>query len=487
MSHDPPPSRNSITGRPALTAGNPPGASTVSAEQPTSRGRLAIIADHFPDRERRAQIFQIALPIIGGMASQNVLNLVDAAMVGSLGDVALAATGMGSFANFMSIAVILGLATGVQAMASRRLGEGRHTETAIPLNGGLLLALLIGLPLSILLMSLSDEIFRFLNDDPAVVTEGAGYLQVRLAAMVGVGMNFSFRGYWSAVKLSRLYLTTLLIMHSVNIFLNWVLIYGNLGAPAMGVMGAGLATTLSIYLGTAIYFTMALVHAREAGFLKRIPRDQSLASLLRISLPASIQQLLFATGMVALFWIVGQVGTPELAALHVLMTLSLVAILPALGLGLAGASLVGHALGRGDKADAARWGWNVALLSVVLSLAAGLPALVFHQPILGLFLAEPDTLALATFPLLLSAALIWVDAAGMTLANAHLGAGDSKRVMLISIGCQWLLFLPLAWLVGPGLGHGLLAVWCLQIGYRLLQALLFLRSWQEGSWARSRA
>lgn len=447
----------------------------------TSAGRP--LGWYWPGRERRSQIWEIALPIMGGMASQNVLNLVDAAMVGSLGDAALAASGIGSFANFMSIAVILGLATGVQAMAARRLGEGKVDETAVPLNGGLLLALLLGIPLSLILIYFTPEIFGVLNDDPEVVALGVGYLQVRLAAMVGVGMNFSFRGYLSAVKLSRFYMQTLLIMHTVNVFLNWVLIYGNLGAPKLGVMGAGLATTISIYLGTTIYFIIALRKSRDAGFFARIPGMDSLKTIMRVSLPSSVQQLFFATGMVTLFWIVGQIGTPELAATNVLMTLTLVAILPAIGLGIAGASLVGHALGREDAEDAARWGWNVAALAGLVGLGIGIPAIAFHAPLLGVFLKDPATLAIAVTPLLVTAALISLDAAGMTLFNAHLGAGDSKRVMVISLSCQWLLFLPVAYVVGPVLGGSLLAVWTLNVGYRLLQAGLFARSWRRGRWA----
>jgi len=252
---------------------------------------------YLPDRARLGQILHIALPIMGGMASQNILNLIDTAMVGTLGDASLAAAGMGSFANFMAIAVILGLSTGVQAMASRRVGEGRDSETAIPLDGGLLLALVIGLPLSLLLMAWAPEIFAFLNDDPEVVVLGADYLEIRLLAMVGVGMNFSFRGYWSAVRMTRLYMGTLVTMHVVNVFLNWVLIFGNLGAPALGVYGAGLATTISIYLGTAIYFVLGFVHSRQAGFMHGIPGRETLLTMIRIAVPSSIQQFLFAGGV----------------------------------------------------------------------------------------------------------------------------------------------------------------------------------------------
>src|SRR5690606_31384999 len=104
----------------------------------------------FPPQPRRGRILALALPIIGGMVSQNLLNLVDTAFVSGLGDAALAAVGQGSFATFMSLAFITGLSPGVQAMAARRKGEGAHTETAVPLNGGLVMALGFGVPIAAL-------------------------------------------------------------------------------------------------------------------------------------------------------------------------------------------------------------------------------------------------------------------------------------------------------------------------------------------------
>lgn len=97
--------------------------------------------------DRRRTILTLALPIIGGMTSQNIMNLVDTAMVGSLGANALAAVGIAGFANFMCFSIILGLSTAVQATAARRKGEGNEAIMAGPLNGGLLLAVAIGLPL----------------------------------------------------------------------------------------------------------------------------------------------------------------------------------------------------------------------------------------------------------------------------------------------------------------------------------------------------
>lgn len=440
----------------------------------------------FPDRERRSRIWAIAVPIMGGMMSQNVLNLVDIGMVGRLGDSALAATGIGSFANYLAIAFIIGLSAGVQALAARRLGEGRTAETAVPLNGGLILSLIIGLPLCLVLVLATPFAFGLLTDDPAVRELGIPYLQARVLSMVAVGMNFSFRGYWSAIHMTGVYLRTLLIMHAINIFLHWVLIFGNLGAPALGVFGAGLSTTISLYIGTVLYFLFALRHAQDKGFLHGLPSRQTLWRQFRLSLPSSLQQFFFAAGLVALMWIVSRIGTGEVAAINVLMTFHITAILPAFGIALAAATLVGNALGRGDADDAARWGWNCAALTFTYGIVLSLLLIPLAEPILGVFLTNPETRQLAHLPMVLWALMISFDTAGMVLMNALIGAGDTRRSMWISVTWQWFFFLPLAFLVGPVLGLGLLGVWLVNGLYRVGQAVNCIQQWSTRKWAEIR-
>jgi Na+-driven multidrug efflux pump len=261
-----------------------------------------------------------------------------------------------------------------------------------------------------------------------------------------------------------------------------VFIFGNLGAPALGATGAGLSTTLAIYTGAATYFLLAVKHSRSSGFLHGIPSRETMLTMIRISLPASVQQLAFAAGMVVLFWIVGQVGTSSLAAANVLITLTLVGILPALGYGLACASLVGHALGRGEPEDARCWGWNVAILAAITGLFLGAPAVFFPDALLGVFIHESSTLELARVPLQLVGALMWTEGVGMVLLNAHLGAGDTKRIMFVTVCLQWMLFLPVAYLVGPVLGYGLLAIWIANGIYRVSQTVVSAVLWERGAW-----
>jgi len=434
------------------------------------------------DRDRIRTILVLALPIIGGMASQNVLNLVDTAMVGFLGAPSLAAVGMGSFANFMAVAFIMGLSAGVQAIAARRVGEGRRDETASGLNSGLLIALLVAVPWSLLLFIFADRLFPFLVDDPEVVALGVPYFRARLVGMVAIGMNFAFRGFWNGIGQSRRYLQTLVIMHACNIVLNWILIFGHFGFPALGSTGAGIGTTISTFLGTAIYVLLALRHGRGTGFLRRMADRKTMASMLRLSIPAGTQSFFFATGMTVFFWIIGRIGTAELAASNVLVQLLLVAILPGVGFGLAAASLVGQALGRGDREDAVTWGWDVSRLAMIVVGIGALIGLAAPDLLLKIFLHEEHTIELARFPLRLLGATMAVETLGSVLMNALLGAGASKTVMMVSISLQWGVFLPVAFVVGPVMGFGMSAVWGAQVGYRCLQGLIFVTIWRSRRW-----
>lgn len=407
-------------------------------------------------------------------------------MVGTLGNAALAAVGVGGFVVFMCQAFILGVSTGVQAIASRRKGEGRTSEMAVALNAGLVLVLLVSPFITLLVLDLIPAVYPFLNSDPEVIQQGIPYIQVRILAVVFVGMNFAFRGYWSAVDLTRLYMKTLVIMHVMNVVLNYMLIFGNFGAPALGVTGAAIATSLATAAGTVIYTILALRQAREHGFLKGLPAVEEFKTLIRLSTPSGIQQTFFASGFVALYWIIGKVGTPELAAANVLINITLVAILPCLGFGIAAATLVGQALGRKDVDDAEQWGWDVAQIALIVILLLGIPMWLTPELLLSGFIHDPYTLNIARAPMRLVGLLIAVDALGLVLMHSLLGAGDAKRVMLVSIIAQWGLFLPIAYLTGPVLGYGLLPLWVLQGAYRVVQASVFVKFWRQREWASIR-
>jgi len=437
----------------------------------------------FLEKTRLKTILVLAVPIMLGMVSQNVLNLVDTAFVGRAGPEALAAVGLGGFANFLFVAFLQGMGVGVQAIAARRMGEGRKGELASGLNASLVIAVAIGVPALLVGWWLADDIFQLLNHDPKVVGIGADYLGARFLAIPAVAANFAFRGYWNGTNRSTCYLVTLLLMHAVNIVLDYGLIFGRLGLPELGAAGAGYATSIAIWVGTGIYVGMALSRSRAEGFLKRAGLTEALKRVVRLSLPSSFQQTFFAAGFVMFFTIAGKIGTDALAASSVLINLLLVCILPGLGLGLAGASLVGQALGRKNPEDARRWGLEVAVIGAVVMGVMGLVLALLPRLWLGVFIVDsPQTLELAVVPLQLLGFAMVLDGVGVVLLNVLAGAGDTMAALIMNVVAQWVLFLPLAWFLAVHLGWGMNALWAGMIGYRLLLGLMVWVRFRSGRW-----
>ncbi|PXX95352.1 MATE family efflux transporter [Halomonas sp. LBP4] len=435
-----------------------------------------------PETTRRQTILHLALPIIAGMLSQSLLNLVDAALVGSLGEVPLAGVGIGGYAMFLITAVVFGLSSGVQAQTARRHGEEDWGQRAMALNAGLLIALTVAGPLALLCLWQAPRLLALINQDPAVNAVAVAYFRWRVVSLVPVAMIFCFRGYWNGIQQTGIYLRIILFMHLVNVIASIGLIFGLFGLPAMGAAGAGAGTSLSLFVGLAIWALLSTRHATTSGFLAGLPQRLTMLTTLRLATPHSFQQLWFAAGYAVLFWMLGRIDTGSVAVGHVLVNLSLLLILPGVGLGMAAMSLVGQALGRQAHRDAHRWGWEVVHLAWPCLAALALPMALFPDAVLGLFLHDPALIALGRVPLQLTAAMIVLDAAALVLAQALLGAGANRMVMTATLTMQWLVFLPLAWWVGVVLDHGLLGIWWVQLGYRCLNSAWFAVIWQRRRW-----
>src|SRR5690606_8181847 len=151
----------------------------------TSEGKIRRVS-LVPPLDRFRTIVMLGLPIMGGMLSQSLLNLVDAAMVGSLGQAALAGVGLGGYVNFMAIALVMGLGVVVQASAAGRRGHGLVHHSAGRLNDGRLIAALIVLPRSLLCWFSAGVVLAQLRDEPEVTAMGADYFRWRALAIIAV-------------------------------------------------------------------------------------------------------------------------------------------------------------------------------------------------------------------------------------------------------------------------------------------------------------
>jgi len=178
----------------------------------------------------------------------------------------------------------------------------------------------------------------------------------------------------------------------------------------------------------------------------------------------------------------GLIGVLEMAAANVLLRLRNLLLLPAFSLGAATTTLVGQALGGREPEEAARWGWACAWIGLAFIALISAPLILAPRWSLGFFLTDSAAVELAAVPLQLHAAASAFFGMGIILINAVMGAGDSRRAMVLSLALQWLLALPSVYLFGPGLGYGLLGVSLAQLGFGLVLPVAFGVMWSKGRW-----
>lgn len=432
--------------------------------------------------DRLQRILLLSLPIIGGMISQNLLNIVDVAMVGYLGPSALAAVGTGSFAAFVSSAMVLGLSSGVQALASRRVGEKKLVQAGISLYAGVIIAFLFGSLLTLAVYPYIPAIFPYLNSDPEVSELGSSYWQIRALATVFMGVNYAFRGYFNGISQPKYYMLSLVAIHLLNIVLNYLLIFGHLGFDAMGTDGAAWASTISVAAGALLYFLLGFFKFESLKLFRIRPALSELISVFKLTIPSGFQQLLIAIGMVSLFWMAGRIGVSETAALNILINILMLCILPGFAFGMAATTLVGVSLGERDKARAKQWAYDVAKVGGGMTLILGLLIAFNAESILLLFTNDRATIDAACLPLQVTGVLIFVDVVGVILMNALLGSGDVNVVLKTSMLAQWGIFFPLGAIAVLFFEPSLLVVWLLFSFSRLGQGIIYLLHWHRGQW-----
>ena len=249
------------------------------------------------DKNRYLSVLTIGLPIIGGMLSQNILNLIDTAMVGQLGNAALAGAGLGGFIFFMATAFLQGLSTGVQTISARRVGEGKKEEALDILNHGIYIAFTLGVPLTILLYIFTEDLFPLFNNSQEVIEQGVLYLKTRMTSVFAIALMFCFRGYWSAIKETRFYFYTIVFTHIINIILNYLLIFGNFGFPKLGSKGAGIASATASILGVGLYFIIGYLKLDRNKFMNFKINKAQILNIMNLSFPSAIQPFSFATGL----------------------------------------------------------------------------------------------------------------------------------------------------------------------------------------------
>ena len=454
------------------------------------------------------RVLTLAFPIILGNLSRVLMNVVDVAMVGRLGAKSLAAVGLGAVLIWTILSIGVAFRTGVQTVTARRYGQKRFSDCGLALNSGLALASIVGVIFSMMGYKMAGVAIRFLIDDPDVIPLAIVYTQWSFVGAACITIGYAFQGFYNGVERTRIHMEVTIVSNLLNIYLDAGLIFGNarltemlasspvgdisflsvlwspFDFPALGVEGAAIAT-----LCAAVWM---IIHYTLRGFTQEFRTNygtykggfnrETLKKEVEVAAPQGFQEVGVMVVYVLFFKIIGMIGTVEVAATEVVFTLAMASFLPAVGFGVACATLVGKALGEEDPERAAVSMLESVRWSVIFMGTMGILFLLFPRPILLIFTNDGEVIEMGLVALRILGVVQFFDAVGMTLWFALSGAGNTLFPAIIDLSLSWGIFLPGSYLLGIVFGYGLIGPWLAFAIYLFLYAICITWKTLKGDW-----
>jgi len=438
-----------------------------------------------PRRRLLATISGLATPVVLGQLAQVLMGLVDTIIVGRLGEASLASVAV---ATLMFSAVAMSTkATDVAALTftARRVGQRRDTEVGAVLATSVTVSLAAGALLMLVGLFFPEAMMRLVTRDPEVISLGSGYIVYRYVGILPLLFYFQVKGVFDGIGWTRIGMGIGIGMNLANVVLNWMLIFGHWGAPAMGVRGAALASTLSAVLAAlaALGFVLWPGIRRRFRFLCRTNfRPELVRPFLAIAWPPALQTLGIVVGLLIFNFILGLISVLAVAAANVVLRIASLSFMPGIGVGAAVQTLVGQSLGRRDPRGARRTTWFGVGVSVVFMGIFGVLFLAIPGSLMRVF-TDSEDLVRAGAPILRLMGLVQiVDAVGLTLSGALRGAGLTRPVMLVDLVTGFGLLPPLSYLFGIVLGGGLIGAWLALLVWFTLYAVGMVILFQRSRW-----
>ncbi|MDF1778015.1 MAG: MATE family efflux transporter [Rhizobiaceae bacterium] len=409
----------------------------------------------------------LGIPLIGAQLAQIAINVTDTIMIGWLGATELAAGVLATQSFFLLFIFGSGFSIAVMPLAAQANGSGDARGVRRSVRMGLWLALAYA-AIVMPILWMTEYILLAAGQDPDIAALAGDYIRVAQWAMLPALLIMVFRSYLSALERAQVVLWATLAGTLANILLNYMFIFGNFGAPRMGIVGAAVASlgTTSVTCVALLIYSVTKEHLRRYELLVRFwrPDWQALGELLRLGWPIGATILaevgLFAGAAIMIGWI----GTIELAAHGIALQLAGIAFMLPLGLSSAATVRVGNAFGRGDWLGLSRAGTVSIVLVILVTLATAILFWAVPEPLVGLFLDEnnPDAhnVMLNAVPLLAVAATFQlVDGLQVIGAGLLRGLKDTKIPMLFAIFSYWPVGMTLAYIFAFPMGFGATGVW----------------------------
>jgi len=432
------------------------------------------IKEYIPFYKRN---LKVAIPVMLTQAGQITVNLADNIMVGHLGTAELAGVSFANSIIILGIVFGIGFTQGLTPHVGQSFGRGNHEHVGRLLQNSILLNIALSIILTFVMYAIS-LFMGSMGQPPGVLSFAEDYYYIMLASIVPSLIFFGMRQFSEGIGITKYAMYLTITGNIINIFLNWVLIYGHFGIEAMGVRGAALATLISRYFMCASFFIMYFKiepYRKYLTWFQRPVLERSLVvKILKTSIPLSLQNLVEITAFSLSAIMVGWNGEISLASHQVAMSMSSFSFMLALGVGAAATIRVSHQYGYGDFQSMRMAGFAAIHLSVGLMSVCGLAYIIFRKEIPAIFTEDPQVIALTSKLLIISALFQIFDAVQLSSLACLRALADVRIPLVLSIISYYLVCLPLGYLCGSVLGYGAIGVWVGLLLGLVFAALLFL-------------
>lgn len=451
------------------------------------------IPEGVKSKELYQDIIRIAWPSFIELLLTQLASMVDLMMVGSMGGKAhpeigtqaLAAVGLTTQPKFLLMAAFVAMNTGVTALVARNRGTNDKEGANLVVRQGLLFTFVTTIIMSILGTVFARPMVIFMGSTEEIVTEWATqYLQIQMTGFLTVALTSTITAALRAVGDSKTCMIYNLIANLVNVVFNWLLIYGNLGFPEMGVAGASLATVLGQFVAFIIAFVVLL---RGNGFLKLEfklgfkPDKIVLGNIVNIGLPAMAEQLIMRAGIIIFTKTVTSLGTAAYATHQVCMNIQALSFMTGQAFAVSATTLMGQSLGKRRTDMAQAYCSRTRSVGFYFSLILAAVFVLFGGQIVGLYNSDPEIIRIGGQIMIFVAFLQPFQSSQFIIAGGLRGAGDTKVTAMITL-ITVLLIRPGIAILLVNIGFGLYGAWAAMACDQIVRSALVLGRYNSGKW-----
>jgi multidrug resistance protein, MATE family len=434
-------------------------------------------------REFRLML-KLAVPVVLSELGWMAMGIVDTIMVGRLGAEAIGVVSLGN-ALFYALAIFgVGLFLGLDTLVAQAYGSGDLADCQRSLRQGLYLAAILS-PVLMGILWLLPPLLTLWGTNPAVREGVAPFLWALSWGTLPLLLYAAFRRYLQGIGLVRPVTFVLVSANLINLAGNWLLIYGKLGFPAMGVTGSGWSTAAArVYMAAVLAFFIWHSDRRKAvGLFHELPRFEwaRFVQLIRLGFPAAAQISLEVGAFGAATILVAKLDAASLAAHQIALNCASVTYMVPLGISSAAAVMVGHAVGRRHFDVARRAGWIAIVLGVAFMTCAAIAFLTIPRTILRITTPDPRVIEVGVALLAMAALFQLFDGIQVVATGALRGLGNTRTAMIANLLGYWALGLPLGYVLCFVAGWGVVGLW-LGLSIALIAiAISLLVAWSRNS------